>query len=205
MLKQEMQERKMLEKQMKQMKAAMDGQVHQQYAALVERMKRTQIDLEGDFAQKLQQVNSCMLKLDHELKNLSESLPNFPTETSCIIANLHEEPNEDLYNKSCILLEKYKARCIKPKRCERIKSRDNRPGLVQMQFNTKKEKDQVLQSKSSLKHLEPPYNNIFIRSSVSTSERINRANLECLLRELPSGERFQIKQSWQNCYKKSAW
>ena len=200
-LQQEMEERKQLEDgvrvEMRHIKALMDGHVYQQCMELNDKMKRSHNKLQEELTHRVDKLTTTVNKLQSDLEAISETIPKFNIETTCVIANLPEKTNENIHEKCQSLLKMYipESDIPKPLFCERMKSHNSKPGLVQMQLRTKKDKDLVLLHKNMLNELDPPYNSIFIRSSTTTVERLNRANLDYLLSVIQNGDDFKISSS----------
>ena len=76
-------------------------------------------------------------------------------------------------------------------RAKRLPTRNNKPGLVKIEFRSLEEKISVLRNKQNLKN-HNFYNRGFIRSSKTHAERLQEAYLNVLLQDMPYCNQFRL-------------
>ncbi len=74
-------------------------------------------------------------------------------------------------------------------RARRLTSRNSKPGIVKIEFQTLDEKKRILREKSNLKNANM-FRNTYIRSPKSHVERLLQLNIQLLLQELPNGHNY---------------
>ena len=77
---------------------------------------------------------------------------------------------------------------------ERLPGRDDKTGIVKVQFGSKDLKVTVLRAKRALKK-KPKYKSISIYGAQTHTERLNYLNARTILKELPHGDRYLINGS----------
>ena len=115
----------------------------------------------------------------------------FPVDNTVVVLGLKGDVHEDLNKKCSELLQNGMGLRIQHKRCKRMKSFNNKPGLVKIELNTKEDKISVLRAKAVLKH-ENDYKKVFVRSSQTHEERLIRYNAQTLLNAIPDGQNYRI-------------
>jgi hypothetical protein len=129
------------------------------------------------------------------LETSERSSEMFPVDTTVVVINLREEADEVLDTKCDNMLSNGMGlRGVKPLRCTRLAGRDNKPGVVKIQLQSKEDKIKVLRSKAELSKM-PGYKRVFVRSAQSHEERMAQMNLQTLLRELPHGQEYRFTGS----------
>ena len=142
------------------------------------------------------QIDTGMARFGERIAQVEEQIANFkepeyPIEKTCVVINLRERSNEDI-NKMCIDLVKkgMGLQNITPKRCKRLESRTDKPGVVKMELKSKEDKIDVLRAKENLSA--NGYPRVYVRSSQTHEERVSRMNMQTILKELPNGKDFRI-------------
>ena len=103
---------------------------------------------------------------------------------------LQESVNEDVSAKiDGLLVNGLKITNITPKRVIRLKSRNEKPGVIKVEFDNKDQKIAVLSVKNKLKG-HRAYTRVYIASCKTHTERLLELNMKTLLSELPNGNDF---------------
>ena len=98
---------------------------------------------------------------------------------------------EDIHDKAQELIE-----CglglvnVQVERSVRLQSRNDKPGLVKIKLPTVNDKVTALRAKRNL--LDTGYRRVYIRSSLSHSDRIMQQNLQTILSEIHNGESYRV-------------
>jgi len=71
-----------------------------------------------------------------------------------------------------------------------MQSRNNKPGIVKIKLPTRDEKIKALRLKRNL--MDNGYNGVYLRSSMSHTDRVAQPNLVSILRELPNGNKYHV-------------
>ena len=85
-------------------------------------------------------------------------------------------------------------RDINPLRVLRLKSRNNKPALVKIEYPTKEEKIRILRQKGDLKDT-TRYNRVYLGTSLSHTDRVMQCNFQKILSEIPNGHRFRFSRN----------
>ena len=80
---------------------------------------------------------------------------------------------------------------ISPLRVLRLKSRNKKPGLVQIECPTRDDKVRVLRQKGELKDTNS-YNRVYLRTSMSHTDRVMQHNFQQILKEIPNVHQFRV-------------
>jgi len=115
----------------------------------------------------------------------------FPEDRTVIIFNMREAEGElvddvchDLTQRGLELTN------IQHKRCLRLKSKTNKPGIIKMEMKTLQDKICVLRAKSELQR--NGYPNVYIRAAQTHEQRIARTNMMTMLKILPNGKDYRL-------------
>jgi BMFP domain-containing protein YqiC len=152
---------------------------------------KTHIELEmGRMSVKLEKLEMRVSAIEE--KDYSNKEEVFSPEVTVVALNLDENPNEDLTK---LVSELFKTglgiRDIEPVRTHRMKSKDTRPGLVKIELRCKQDKINILRAKSQLK-TSSSFKRVYLRSSMTHSERIISMNFREILNELPNGHTYRV-------------
>jgi hypothetical protein len=145
----------------------------------------------------IEEMNKKIDMLEKKLENmeqiaLHEEGEAFSPALTVVAINLQETRNENLKDKVTAMIEQgLGLNDIKPARVLRLESKNEKPGLVKIQCFNKDEKIAILRAKQNLKDCRP-YKRVFLRSSMTHSERLIRINFNTLLREMPNGRKFRL-------------
>ena len=128
---------------------------------------------------------------EHIMNQLMSKEESFPVETTVVCTGLQQHQREDIHAKSQEMVEKgLGLEGMRVIRAMRMQSRTAKPGLVKICFSSKDDKIAALRNKRRL--TENGYRGVFIRSSLSHTDRVIQQNMISLLRELPNGDNFRI-------------
>ena len=72
----------------------------------------------------------------------------------------------------------------------RLRSRNDKPGLVKIRLPCKDDKIAALRCKRNLP--DTGYRRVFLRSSMTHSDRLMQQNLQTILKELPHGDSYRV-------------
>ena len=143
-----------------------------------------------------EQIDTGMARFDERIAKIENQIvdfkePEYQVEKTCVVINLKEKSDEDI-NKMCIDLVKkgMGLQNITPKRCKRLESHTDKPGVVKMELKSKEDKIDVLRAKENLKA--NGYPRVYVRASQTHEERVARMNMQTILKELPNGKDFRI-------------
>ena len=114
----------------------------------------------------------------------------FPVDRTLVIFGLQQRVNEDIISTCQELMENglgiIRARVI---RAKRLVSRNDKPGIVKLELQSNEHKIAALRVKANLR--DSGYRGVFIRSSLSLTERVMHGNMRTLLQMLPNGEQYK--------------
>jgi hypothetical protein len=142
-------------------------------------------------------LNKKIMKLDDRVKDfenlaISNQTEQFSPDVTVVAINLMERSNEnidevvsDMISNGLCLPE------IAPARVLRLKGKDGKPGIVKIQCLNKEDKISILRAKRNLADCSR-YKKVFLRTSMSHSDRMMKLNFETILKELPGGNRYRI-------------
>ena len=152
---------------------------------------RTHVDLEvATVSAKIELPEKRVIELEE--RTLEPRVNEFEPEVSIVCINLTEEANENLQEKVTDLVQDgLGLRGINPLRVLRLKARNNKPGLVKIECSTKEDKIRILRQKGDLKDT-TRYNRVYLRTSLSHTDRVMQHNFQKILSEMPNGHRYRV-------------
>ena len=130
---------------------------------------------------------------DHEkaLTDLMAQQDDFPVETTLVCAGLSESNDENIHDKAQDLVENGLGLThVNVIRAKRLVSHNNKPGLVKICLPSLDHKIKALRCKYNL--ADTGYDAVFIRSSMSHSDRLMQQNFQALLKEIPNGDGYRM-------------
>jgi hypothetical protein len=160
-------------------------------------MKHELNDFKMNITLELEEMKKKFEMLETKVNHLEEVSTNaegesFHPDVSIVALNLPETENERLMDKTIEMFKRgLGLNDIVPVRVLRLKSHNKNPGVVKIQCHNKEEKIAVLRAKQNLKDV-TAYKRVFLRTSMTHSERLARINFETILREIPGGHRLRI-------------
>ena len=115
----------------------------------------------------------------------------FMIERSLVVIGLAEEQNENIGAICQEMLENGLGLInAQVTQAQRLRSRDGRPGLIKLELSSKEHKIAALRCKQNLR--DTGYRGVFIRSSMSHTDRMVHHNFKTILKELPNGQEFKL-------------
>lgn len=142
-------------------------------------------ELENRIQQKEDRINVLEVKLEHI--NVDAQVGDFPIDKTMVVLKLGYTPDEniDLTVTNLIKDMNVEGECniVKVQRLPRYNN--NTSPLVKVQFGTKDERDNVLKYARNLKNSRN-FKGVFVRASLSASDRQLNNNFRSLVRALPS-------------------
>jgi hypothetical protein len=125
------------------------------------------------------------------LTSLINNQDDFPVETTLVCSGLKETAREDIYDKTQELVESGLGLVnVQVEKALRLKSRNDKPGLVKIKLPTVNDKVAALRAKRNL--VDTGYKQVYLRSSQSHSDRVMQQNLQTILKELPNGDSYRV-------------
>jgi polyhydroxyalkanoate synthesis regulator phasin len=157
----------------------------------------------------VERMNNKIESLEKKVSQLeqmttSQSNESFHPDTTIVAINLDETESENLDDVVCKMFEQgLGLRDIKPAKVLRLKGRENKPGVVKIQCYNKEDKIAALRAKKFLRDT-TKYKRVYLRTSMTHSERLLRLNFETLMKEIPGGRNLRmtgsgkiIRSEWQ--------
>ena len=127
---------------------------------------------------------------EHVLSSLKKD-QDFPVEKTLVCFGLPENDDEDIYETVQEMVENGLGLVnVQVERSKRLKSRGNRPGPVKIQLPSLDDKIAALRCKRNLQ--QTGYTGVYIRSSMSHTDRIVQQNFLTLLKEIPNGNNYMV-------------
>ena len=123
--------------------------------------------------------------------------PEFYHETTIIATNLPFADPEDIKEKAQSLINALTSACdpalpqINVVNAMRTPARNNKPGVVKIQFASRQNKIDILRNKRKLTN-HATYSRVFIRGSQSHTDRLIQLNTNTLLNELGLNDRYRV-------------
>ena len=115
-----------------------------------------------------------------------------PPLTTIVTKGLSYQDNEDIQEKAKSLFSSgLGLRDISVVRAKRMRGYEGRPVVVKIQLQSLKDKKRVLLNKKELKNTQN-YRRVFLRPSMSHTERIMDMNMRTLLRKIPGCENMWL-------------
>ena len=155
-------------------------------------------DLQQYFDREMNRFVSRLEDQDKRLKKLEELQQQkaiYDPETTIVAIGFQQQADEDIEEKVGIMVrEGLRIRDAPVVRATRLPSRNNKPGLVKIQFNNVDTKVAVLREKQRLKNFNG-YERVFLHSSKSHIERVAELNFQMLLGLIPGGDDFPFTGS----------
>ncbi len=157
-------------------------------------------DQSNDISTKL---NETKTTLETEVASLRERVVKMeerenkvePFSPSCTIVatGLRYQADEDVKDKANIFVRDGLGLECGIVDAMRTPFRNNRPGIIKIQFKSKDDKEMAIARKSKLK--DSRYKRVFIRSSIPHNERLQFLNMKTLLQATGKTEEFRILKS----------
>ena len=130
-----------------------------------------------------------------ELTGESTNSPHmFDCNTSVIVINLVQHADEDPAAVCQGLFSDVLEIDVTVAKAERLKSRNDKPGIIKCQLANLQEKIDVLRNKKNVRN-DDTTKNVFIARMKSHEERLIEINVKALLKELPNGNQFRFTGS----------
>ncbi len=118
-------------------------------------------------------------------------IDEYPPDTTVVCIGLAPVRNEDITIRAQELVTYgLGLQHVNIERSMRLTPRSNKPGLVKIKLPTKEDKIKVLRCKRNLK--DNNYAGVFLRSSMTHTDRVMQHNLITLLKEIPNGDKFRV-------------
>lgn len=153
-----------------------------------ERMKGIKDEMMYEFDSFRLRIQTVEERL-YELENMQQE--QFPVDTTIVVINLQYRIGEDIDQVCRVLITEGLGLDIIPKKCMRLKSNNDKTGLVKIGFQNLQEKITVLREKQRLTQ-SPRFKRVYIRSSQSHEQRLANFNFKTLLDVLPNGSQLRI-------------
>ena len=118
----------------------------------------------------------------------------FDCNRSVIVINLVEQDREDPVAVCQALFTEVLGIKVTVIKVERLKSRNNKPGLIKCQLSSLTEKINVLRNKRNVSDNENTQN-VYIARKKSHEERLIQNNVKALLKELPNEHTYKFTGS----------
>lgn len=151
-------------------------------------------DLQDYFDIEIVRITERCDKIDERVKkleNVQTQRETYDPETTIVVTGLPVEDDEDIVDKAAKLIRQgLGVRDVPPVRAMRLTSRDERPGLVKIQVDTLDNKIKLLKNKTKLK--DNDYDNVYIRSSKSHTDRLIELNFKKILEIVPGGDNLRL-------------
>ena len=129
--------------------------------------------------EEIQQINTRLEKLENT------NITPFSPETSVVVYKVPYEPNENLQEKTKLIVEEgVEIKTVPVANVMRTPMRQGRPGIMKIQFNSLEDKLTILRNKGKLKEKAGWMKNVYMRSSKSHAERLLDLNFRAIADEL---------------------
>jgi hypothetical protein len=152
---------------------------------------KTHIDLEiGKLTRKIEELE--LRVSDIERNQLASSNVQFDPEVTVVAINLPKSPDENTMEEVADLFNVgLKIRDVEPVRVLRLPSREGKPGIVKIELSNREDKIATLRAKTNLRFSQE-FRKVFLRTSMSHTDRILQMNFREILKELPNGDTYRI-------------
>ena len=158
---------------------------------ITDEMKNLQEYVDLNIAQVLARVESLEGKME-AMQQRQISVSEYDVETTIVAKGLSYQDNENIQEKAISLISTgLGLRDIPIVRAKRMRGYDGRPGVVKIQLESLEDKKRVLRNKKELKNT-PNYRRVFLRTSMTHTERIMDMNMRTLLRKIPGCENMWL-------------
>ena len=154
--------------------------IHPRVEACEGRIATLEDNMDGRFREQESAISSLMGEQEE-----------FPVDKSIICIGLKETAREDIHVVAQDLVESGLGLVnVQVERAKRLQSRNDKPGLVKIRLPTTADKISALRCKQNLKNT--GYRRVYIRSSMSHTDRLIQLNFQTLLRDLPNGDQYRV-------------
>ena len=165
-------------------------------------------DLQGQIDQIREQtkdVDDKLYEIDHtrteegvnfkaRMERVEEAAGNigpFHPDVTVVVTGVRYSDGEDVVQKAQTLIQEGLGMDTEVINALRTPHRNDKPGIVKIEFRTKEENIKILQNKGKLQEHQT-YQRVYMRSSMSHAERVNQINTQVLLREIGVNHRYRI-------------
>ena len=157
-------------------------------------VKKLQLYIDQEVGRLTSRLNE-MEEHVNALEKRNDEINKFNPDETIVVINLPCEEDENIMVKAGHLIRQG-LRCanVKIVRALRLKGNDGKPGLVKIQVESLENKIKLLRSKQNLKN-SVDYSRVFIRSSMTHTERNMEANLKLLLKYIPGTQNLQVSRN----------
>lgn len=146
---------------------------------------------EGRIAKLEDDMDGRVTEIETAVENLEFVQEEYPVESTVVCIGLGEQVNENIGDRAETLVQHGLGLVnMQVTRAQRLNSRNGKAGIIKIELKSKEDKLLVLRSKSNLK--DTGYRGVYIRSSMSHTDRIMQQNFQIILNEIPNGEKFRI-------------
>ena len=166
--------------------------IEKQFKEININMKEQTKQLRAEFAKKIDNVQQEVVTLKNRVKDLEEEEEEpFDPEVTVVITGLEYDHDENLREKGVALVTDGLDIDVDIINIMRTPMKDERPGIVKIEFRNKEDKIKVLQNKQKLKD-NVQFANVYMRSSFPHAERVARFNTHVLLREIGVENKYHV-------------
>lgn len=116
----------------------------------------------------------------------------FDPEVTVVALNMREHVEEEIFDVAEEMIQNALGlEDISPVNVLRLKSKTGKPGVVKIECRNKEDKIEILRNKNKLKDTRD-YKKVYLRTSMSHSDRLMQSNFQQILRVMPDGHRFRM-------------
>ena len=145
----------------------------------------------GDCEIRISRLEDNNAEHERAIEKLMENEDDYPVDKTLVCTGIAPSPSENLITKAQDLVrDDLELENTRVTRAMRMRSHNDKPGLVKIVLPTVQDKVAALRNKRKLS--ENGYRRVFVRSSQSPTDRVMQHNIQTLLAELPNGNQFRV-------------
>lgn len=191
--------KKTFESKIDKLRTDLMASIDQKIKAVKDELTMDMFGVKNDYDELKQTVEAMKQRRDNAgMTDEQDGEPVDDIDKTLVMYNLTEDRDDSLtlYPKVLDMIKVMgeEVKDVRVIQCKRLRSHNNKPGIVKVAVDSKGSKIAVLKAKGKLKQSDK-YKKVWVRSSKTHTERLIELNFKKMLQIIPGGENFRITAS----------